>query len=276
MCVWAAATTSATDKAYAVVDGMSTSQFDNLFAMRLRFEILANPGELNWFESHGMPDPTGLQPYTRASPVDDGYATWTTFLAAYAARTDLATWVENKGRPVFERYVLTHPRKFASDFIKALPYMLAPPRTAVVYTTSVRDVLPDAVQSLVFDTPSDVRPTLGDVGLLAVALGVLSVVARRRTVDRTLVVVAAVGAVLAIGGLAASWIASPAEIARHAVPEAVLLRLSLWLGVFVGIDALQTPRIAPTRRGSSDRAARRWRAPSTGARSAAPRRERQA
>lgn len=245
-CAWVASTTSATDKAYRVVDGLSTSEFDNLFAMRLRFSILNDPSQLAWFEAHGMPDPSGLQPYVRTSPSDDGYETWTTFLTAFAARRDLATWVEDKGRGVFARYILTHPRETTADFIHDLPYMLDPPRHEIVYATDVRDVLPTAVQSLLFDTASAQVPTpagLGDVGVLFTGFVVLAIVARRRAIDRALVAVATVGFVLAILGAALGWVASPAEMARHAVPEAVLIRVALWFEIFVLADALRAPRV---------------------------------
>ncbi|TML17538.1 MAG: hypothetical protein E6G39_04450 [Actinobacteria bacterium] len=245
-CIWVASTTSATDKAYRVVDGMSTSEFDNLFAMRLRFSILNDPSQLAWYRAHGMPDPSGLQPYVRTSPSDDGYDTWTAFLSAYSARTDLATWVENKGRGVFLRYVITHPRQTTADFIHDLPYILDPPRHEIVYAADVRDVLPTAVQSLLFETASEEVPTpagLGDIGLLFAAFVVLAIVARRRAVDRSMVAVAVVGFALAVLGAALGWIVSPAEIARHAVPEAVLIRATLWFGIFLLADALLAPHV---------------------------------
>jgi hypothetical protein len=253
-CVWVAATTSATDKAYIAVDGRSTSQFANLFAMRLRFSILSDPDQLAWYRAHGMPDPSGLQPYARASPSDDGYATWPSFLTAFAARSDLATWVEDNGRGVFTRYVLTHPGQVTADYIHDLPYMVAPPRIELVYATGVRDVLPSGVQSLLFETTSSQVPTpagFGDVGLLFAAFVVVAIVARRRAVDRILLTIAIAGVLLGLLGTALSWLASPAEIARHAVPEAVLIRVSLWFAVFVCVDALRMRRgrsVTPQRR----------------------------
>jgi hypothetical protein len=97
-----------------------------------------------------------------------------------------------------------------------------------------------------FDTASEQVPTpagLGDVGLLFAGFVVLAIVARRRAVDRSMVAVAVAGFALATLGAALGWIASPAEMARHAVPEAVLTRATLWFGIFLLADALLTPRV---------------------------------
>ncbi|MDQ1447747.1 MAG: hypothetical protein QOC79_718, partial [Actinomycetota bacterium] len=61
-------------------------------------------------------------------------------------------------------------------------------------------------------------------------------------IDGVSVAVATVGFVLALLGAALGWVASPAEMARHAVPEAVLIRVTLWFGIFVFADALCSPR----------------------------------
>ena len=240
---WGAVTTSRVEKAYAAVDNTGASGFALDFAYELRMNILNDPVELSWFVTHGMPDPIGLVGYARTSPIDDGWATWNAFFDAYRARPDMASWVEAKGRGVFTRYVLTHPWQTTSDFVHDLPYMLAPPRSAIVYDDDPRQVLPSVVESMLFDAaPTPAPASYGDVGLLAAVSIALILIARRRGIDRSLLLLAGALFVFAAVGIAIGWTVVPIEIARHAIPQSVLIRLALWIAVFVSVDALLSAR----------------------------------
>ena len=243
---WGAVTTSRVEKAYAAVDNSGASGFAIDFAYELRMNILNDSNELAWFVDHGMPDPIGLVGYQRANPTDDGWPTWGAFIDAYRARPDIGTWVEAKGRSVYTRYVLTHPRKITSDFVHDLPYMLVPPRSAIVYDNDPRQVLPSFVESMLFDAApaSPAPPTYGDVGLLAAVSIALILIARRRGIDRSLLLLAGALFVFAAVGIAIGWVVVPIEIARHAIPQSVLIRLALWIAVFVSVDALLSARPA--------------------------------
>jgi hypothetical protein len=92
---------------------------------------------------------------------------------------------------------------------------------------------------LLFATRSEQTPVqlgLGDVGVVAFVLAALIVACPRATNPR--LVIAFTGRGFAAFGMAAGRIALPLEIARYAVPEAVLLRRSLRLGVFASVDGL--------------------------------------
>jgi hypothetical protein len=239
LAAWGAVTTSRVEKAYAVVDNSGASGFALDFVYELRLNILNDSDELAWFVAHGMPDPIGLVAYARTSPSDDGWPTWSAFVDSYRARPDLASWVEDKGRGVYARYVLTHPWRTASHFAHDLPYMLAPPKSAIVYDNDPRQVLPSFAESMLFDAaPAPTSATYGDVGLLAAVSIALVLIARRRGIDRSLLLLAGALFVFAAVGIAIGWVVVPIEIGRHAIPQSVLIRLALWIAVFVSVDAL--------------------------------------
>ena len=230
------------DKEYKAFRAVGLSQFSTNFGYQLRYNILNDQRELSWFIGHGMPRPgRGLTPYVRSSPSDDDYGGVPAFLDAYRADTALASWVEAKGRAVYARYVVTHLDRFASRFVRELPYTIAPPRNQIVYASGTRGVLPNSVESLLFSTQSNDIPVpagLGDVGLLLAACVAIVFFPKRRAVDRSLVALGLAGALLSMLGLAVAWVAAPVEIARHAIPMSVLLRVSLWIIVFAQMDAV--------------------------------------
>jgi hypothetical protein len=248
---WGAVTTSRVDKAYTVVDNTGASVFSLGFAYELRLNVLNDSDERAWFVAHGMPDPIGLVAYARTSPSDDGWPTWNAFFDSYRARPDLTSWVEHKGRRLYARFVLTHPWRTTSDFVHDLPYMLAPSKSAIVYDKDSRQVLPSFAESMLFDTaPAPTPSTYGDVGLLAAVSIALILIARRRGIDRSLLLLAVALFVFAAVGIAIGWVVVPIELARHAIPQSVLIRLAFWIAVFVSVDALLSPH--PTREHRTD------------------------
>ena len=247
VCAWSIVADVRSDKTYEQFDNQGLSQFNINFANELRLHILADPSDTVWFVAHGMPSPVGLTAYRRASPADDGFVTsFPSFVAAYTNRPDLIAWGNSKGQHVYAEFVLTHPHEFASQFSNDLPYLLTPPRNAIVYVTYVREVLPSELRSYLFDSGpgSSATPTFGDVGLLAGAAVALAIASRRRIHDRRLLTVGGAGLVLSFVALGTGWVLSPVELGRHALPASVILRVSLWILVFGPLDALLTNRPA--------------------------------
>jgi hypothetical protein len=250
---WGLVANNRSDKTYERYQGKGLSQFNTNFALELRLEILNSPSDTAWFVAHGMPDPNGLPlGYKRPTPMDD---TWfagdAAFTEAYLARRDLVRWGNDKSQHVYEEFVLTHPSELISRFSRELPYVLVPTRNHLVYTTGPRAVLPSAAESLLFDTTPSVTPgglfqpaAFGDVGLLGAAAVALAFAARRRARDVRLLIAAGATLLLAFVSIAIVWVLSPIEIARHALPASVLLRVSLWLAVFVMLDAIVADRAA--------------------------------
>jgi hypothetical protein len=251
LAAWCFVANARSDSEYKAFHGQGLSQFNINFQLLLRLEILNHPDDTAWFVAHGMPDPADLTGYKLASPVLYGSDTGQgEALDAYMHRPDLVAWGNRDARNVYAKFVATHPAEVAARFSRELPYLVVPPRDNLVYARDPRNVMPNAVGNLLFDSttgPSLPRALLGDVGLLIAAGLVLAVTARHRARDNGLLLVAGATFLLSIVAIALGWVLSPVEIVRHALPATLVLRLALWLVVFALVDALVADRPARDR-----------------------------
>lgn len=246
---WGGVSGAASDTAFARYPAYRSfgqnglSQFGQNFMSALRLEILGDPQARAWFIAEGMPNPTGLTPYTRRNPTDDDFQGQIAFTNRLQQRRDLVTWIEGDGRSVWFRYVLTHFPEKVLQFGIDLPWMLVPPRDSFVYVTQYRSVLPDSIESLVFDTGANrfqLSSTYGDIGLWGGAIIALAIVGRFRGANRPVLIVAVGAGLIAVLGIGASWIASPVELGRHALPNSVLVRIALQVVAFGLANAWMT------------------------------------
>lgn len=194
-------------------------------------------GRLQWFVDEGMPLPT-----SGGRSFDD-----------FDQDVTFQRWVAEEGSGTYLRFLVSHPwytvTEPLDDFVYARPSyqddalpqatMLSP---ADAYG-SARPVIPEPVEQILFGP--------GQTGVVLATLTAVMAwsLVRRRWIDQRWIVPAAT-AVLAVGGLYASWHGATPELPRLATVAAVVLRIALILQIGVLAEAELSHRSDAAKPGS--------------------------
>ena len=248
LAAWGLALVGPQDQGYAARDRLETSLFAETFALNLRFHILADEPTTAWFLEHGMPRPVALEPYVRHDGIhEDAWETWPAFFDAFRRDRALVDWVEEHGRRTFTTYTIERSPDLARRFAGDLPALLVPAASSLGYAWP-EPILPGPVAAVV-------APQAGDATIAPVPLvlaGCVATVAIRRRLppNRPLAVVGAVAAAVSVPALFLSWLGSPVEHTRHAVPFTVVLLVGLVLVLLAALDRAPGRSPRPAAHGS--------------------------
>jgi hypothetical protein len=177
----------------------------------------------------GMPDCPEARQY-----VGPGPERRRKFIAAYTGCPELRRWARDHGNPATVEFVLREPVAFARQFQSDSRMLVAD--TPVVYATS-RQVLPAAVETLVFPPPTGVRIIVTFWGglLLAVALALASGAVRRRPLPTW----AFLGTIaVGIGMLLFADMFLATEPVRFGCQESILCKLAAIALVCLSVDTM--------------------------------------
>ena len=199
--------------------------------------LLADPGATRYLVAHGFP----LDAATRGLP--RSYIFIVEDVVHGRAYAPLRAWLRTDGRRVYFEYLLTHPgwtirkpfddrqRLFGSIVeVYGIAYHIQP---RGLYNVIAWGVAPHSIP-------------FTELWLLAVALALGWCWWQRRS-RRPVVMVVGLALLLSIVGFYASWHGDALEADRHALTAAIQLRIALWIGTVLVVDAL----IARTRAGRS-------------------------
>ncbi len=201
--------------------------------------ILPDPDYTHWFVDHGMPYSPAI-----AGDAHDYPAT------PLLNDPLLSPWIDQHGSSTYVEFVLTHPvsqlQGWLVDLSGEKPSLtVSPPQTSLQPNPSPsllsptanygrhRDVLPQVVQDVMFE-----QGQIGDVLVLAVGAGALTIVARRRTGRDHRLLVPAFVLGLGIVQTALVWLTEATELDRLSMVPAVEIRIALWTVVACSLDRL--------------------------------------